>query len=1019
MTLLESLIRRPVVATALNLVLIFLGWFGYRNLPIRQYPNITQPVVTVTTEYVGADPELVEREITAPIEDQLAGIEGMRYYSSTSVLGQSTITITFNLDANLERGFTDITSCVQAASVYFPKDAKPAVIQRVPGSQPIMYLSMTSDTWDVARMTEYYQLALRTQLESIPGVQQITVYGIKYGMRLWLDPEKLAARQLTPLDVINAVNAQNVDLPGGQLQNFSRQYNLRSQTLLNTPEDFNEMIIAYRSGYPIRLKEVGEATLGGEYEPPQFAFWTNGKPTCGLGISIFDNADALEVSRQIRAMLAPLKAQLPAALDLYVNYDRTQFIEDSIEEVLRTIGEAVLLVVIVVSLFLRSARATAIPIITIPLSLAGAIGFLYIMHFSINLMTLLAMVLAIGLVVDDGIVVLENTYRHIEEGKPPLESALISIREIVFPVISTTLTLAIVYVPVGFMAGQTGRLFREFAFTLAGTVLISGFIALTLSPMMCSRLLRSRTSAPQREPLLQRAYESVLRFALAYLRPVLVMLAFAAGTGAYLIYRQMPSELMPTEDQSLVWIYFRAPDGSNYDYLVRHSAIVQKVLDEHIPEKTLSLVVIGYPTASECIGCVILPPAEKRKRTQQEIVTSLQPYCTAIPGINAIAINPPPPSIGGTSNQYVNFVLTTIGKYDQLDRALNMLLDAPQTPREIAHEVTDLNLHVMNFNLNINREIASSAGVTANDIALNLAASLAPFRTTTIKKSGKTYDVYIQMPLDARKDPAVLQKLYVRNAVDGGMVPMSSLATLQPAIGPITLDHYQGRRSVTINADVAASSSLGQALNYLDKFAKQKLPGIIPAFTGYSDTYLDSAGQFPFLFGSALIAIYLVLAMMFNSFIDPLIVLLTVPLSMLGALALLHAAGGTLNIYSNIGLVTLVGLISKHGILIVDFANEKRREGKPVREAIIESAKLRLRPILMTTAAMVLGAVPLAFAKGAGCESRHPLGFVIIGGLVFGTILTLFVIPTVYSYLANLERVTTGQTVQPAEGIAT
>ncbi|QQE12894.1 efflux RND transporter permease subunit [Planctomycetota bacterium] len=1004
MNVLILLIKRPVVAIVVNLLLIALGYFAYLNLPVRQYPNIILPIINISTSYVGADPTLIEQQITIPIEQQINGIEGLRYFTSSSVQNASVLTLTFNLDANLEYATSEVRSAVEAASVYFPLDAKQPVITRQSSSRAIMYLAISSNEWDITQLTEYFWLAIRPRYELITGIQELSSFGMQYGMRLWIDPQKLASYNLTPQDVIEAVQAQNIQLPGGTIENEFKQYTIVSQLRLNTADEFNDMILAYRDGYPIRFKDIGEAKLGGEFEPPSSAFWSDNVRTLGIAVNIFANANAIQVSRDIRELMAETNERLPADLEFTVSNDRSLFIVESINEVITTIFEAVFLVLLVVSLFLWSGRATIIPIVTIPLSLFGAMGVMYMMDFSINVLTLLALVLAIGLVVDDAIVVLENTYRHIEEGTHPVEASIISIREIAFPVIATTLVLAIVYIPIGFIPGQSGQLFKEFAFTLAGTVLISGYIAMTLSPMMCSRLLKPPKKKKEHTSKMLDWYAAFLRLTLKQFRPFVVLLAIAIGSGAYVIYKWMPTEFLPVEDQNLVFVFVKGPDGANFNFIQKYILHIESLVAKNVPESIRTLGIAGTGSTSEGLIIAVLKPKDQRERSQQEIVKSLFPIITTIPAVKAVPINPPPPSIGSSSNQLINFVMTTIDDYDTLNDAQQQLFTDPITRNFIQNDQTDLNLNVMNFRAMMNREEAYSAQIDARDVSLNLAASLAPFRVTSIIKNGRNYDVFVQMDYNERINPSVMEKLYVRNKQTGTAVPMSSIAWLEPYIGPIQLNHFNGQRSVTINADVAPGKSLGQSLDYLRDYINQNLPGTDYYFTGYSDTFNESRGQFVYIFGAALLIVYLILAAMMNSFVDPFIILLTVPLSMFGALVLLKLTGGTLNLYSNIGLVTLVGLITKHGILIVEFSNNLRTQGYDVMTATIEGAKLRLRPILMTTGAMVLGATPLAFAGGAGSETRHPLGWVIIGGLTFGTLLTLIVIPTAYSYLASFEK---------------
>jgi multidrug efflux pump len=1009
MSAIIALIHRPVVSSVINLLIIVLGIFAIGELGVQQYPNVQQPQVAISVSYPGADPSLIETEITTPIEEQISGIAGIKYFSSISVAGASTITITFEMGVDTSVAATQIQNRVSRAQNNFPADAMQPIVSNQ-AAQPELYLALTSNEWSVEQLNEYYHLAMMTQLQLIPGIEEVQVWGDGFAMRVWIDPDELAARSLTPLDVVNATNAQNIAMPGGTFVAGTEQYVNTSDMRLYTDSDWNDLIISYQDDGVIRLGDVATTEWGSASVPPTAMTYFNNQSVLAMAFQLFPDANAIEVVDQINAMVPNLVATMPADLDLQTIYDRTTFVRDSIEEVFKTIGEAILLVILVVSVFLRSFRSILIPAVTVPLSLCGAFVLIYMLGFSLNVLTLLALVLAIGLVVDDGIVVLENTFRHIEMGKPPLQAAIDGAREISFPVVSTTVTLALVYVPIGFLSGQIGELFRQFAYTLGGTVLISGFIALTLSPMMCAKMLRlskkdrSRIDAGQKPPVpwYTRIYLSTLGTCLRHLRPVVVAIAIASGFVTYFLYISLPQELLPTEDQDIVMVVYQCPEESSYQ-ATRDVGLAIMTILETVPEGEDLFLAIGVPQTYQGMCFLTLPGQTQRDRTQQEIVKSLMVPMLSIPGGLAIPVNMPPPAIGGSSNQQVNLVLTTINEYSDLEEAVGILMALPGASKETAAEQVDLNLTVPGLKNVIDRDMAAAVGIDATTAAQTLAASLAPYRTSQTVRNGQSYWTYVQTPLSDRQDPSLLDRLFVRNSTTGNLVPMSNFVSIERTIGPVQLNHYNGQRSATINANIAGGSDLGSALDYLESAVNEKTTGVLPQFTGYSQTFQESRGQMTMTFAAGLLVIYLVLSALFNSFLDPLIILLTVPLSLFGAVLALTIAGDTINMYSNIGLITLAGLICKQGILLVDVANEGRDQGMPPLEAALHAGELRVRPILMTTAAMVLGAVPLALATGSGHESRQPLGWVIIGGLLFGTFLSLYVIPVVYSYLAGLE----------------
>ena len=1033
MAVLEMLIRRPIVAFVCNMLLIVFGVAAYVNLPIAEYPAISLPEITINTTYQGADAALMEAEITTPIEQVLSGVEGIIYYTSTSTQGTSLITVTLEMGADVGIAATLLQNRVSQASSNFPSEALPPVVM-TGAAVPQIYLTLASKTATLQELTAVYDIGLMNTLQNLDGVMQINNFGNPYGMRLWIDPAKLAAHDLTPLDVSNAIKEQSVAMAAGDFLNDYRQYDLVTDFRINTPDDYSDMIIAFRDGFPIRLSDVGKAELGGNSEPPSTLFIQNGRTSLGLAVETYADANAIDVSNAIRAILPELNQSLPGDMELVIVYDRTDFVRSSIKEVMKSIIEAIVLVIFVVSLFLLSWRAVLVPIVTIPLSLFGAMGLLMLLGFSLNTMTLLALVLAIGLVVDDGIVVLENIFRYMEMGKRPMRAAIDGLRDILFPLIATTTTLALVFAPVGLVPGQTGALFEQFAFTLAGTVLISGFIAMTLSPVMCRLLLRPPKAVRERlergeeiqssegEDWISRSYSAILTFILRRLRPVVILVAIGVAVSAWLVGKTLQSELLPTEDQSVVFCFYEAPQSASFADMRRNVDQIHEVL-KTVPEGLDVIAMIGMPSPNQYEGLAILTlvPEDKRSRSQQEIVKSLQKPIGEIPGVMAFPLNIPPSVFGGVSNQEINYVWKTMGGYETLWEAWEQFRSDPETAKYIAQPQVDLDLTNPQYKVTIDRDLAMASGVSVSDAASTLAATLAPERVNQFVKAGMAYWVYLGIHPENLADERILEEIYVRGSEDK-LVPLDSLVTLEPVLGPLYANHYIGQKSLTLNANPAPGSALGESLKYLEDWTDQNTAGIVPTTTGYSWTYEQGQGKLGLTFLMGILVVYLVLSAMFNSFVDPLIVLLCVPLSMLGALLCLKFSGETLNLYSNIGILTLIGLISKHGILIVEVANRGRREGLSVMDATIQAGKLRVRPILMTTGAMVLGAVPLIIEGGAGHETRQPIGWVIVGGMLFGTLMSLFVVPTVYSYLSSLQkkrflpRDEDGQIIVSAEG---
>jgi multidrug efflux pump len=994
-----------VFATVMSLVLVLVGLVSYERLSVREYPAIDPPVITVETTYPGASASIVETQVTQVLEDSLAGIEGIDFITSISRQESSQITVTFQLDRNPDYAAADIRDRVGRVRGHLPEEIEEPIIQkREADAQPILYLAFYSATHSELEITDYADRYVRDQLQTIPGVAEVRLFGEReYSMRIWLDPERLAAYQLTPQDVEAALRRQNVEVPSGRIESQQREFTVLAETDLRTPQQFNDLIIKDANGYLVRLSDVGHAELGALDERRVVRF--NGKPAIALGVVKQATANPLDVSEEVRKVLPRITESLPDGMEVKVAHDKSVFIAESIKNVYRTIGEAILLVVLIIFLFLRSVRATLIPLVTIPVSLIGAFALMYAFGFSINTLTLLALVLAIGLVVDDAIVMLENIYRHVENGMTPVKAALVGSREISFAIVAMTITLAAVYAPIGFMTGITGRLFTEFAWTLAGAVIVSGFVALTLSPMMCSKLLRQQSHHNFFYRIIERflngitaGYRALLRGALAA-RPLVLLVGLAVASSSYFLFTTLKAELAPVEDQGNVITVFRGPEGATIEYTDAYAKKLEEIALA-VPESDRVFVVSGSPTVSQ--GRVILrvKPWDQRERTQQEIGQSIAPDMVAIPGVTAFPSNPP--SLGQHSrSKPINFVIQTSRPYDELEQMVETLMNKARDYPGLVDLDTDLRMNSPQLDIAVDREKAAALGVEVDALGRTLETMLGGRQVTRFKKEGEQYDVVVKIGDIDRQNPDDLRRIYVRGR-DNAVIPLSNLITIKETVAPKELNHFNQLRAATVTAQLAPGYSLSDGLAFLEAAAKETLPGTAQIeYAGESREFRDASASMYITFLLALAFIYLVLAAQFESFTDPFIIMLTVPLSVTGALLALWWTGGTLNIYSQVGLVTLIGLITKHGILIVEFANQLRVRGQPMREAVIESATLRLRPILMTTGAMVLGAVPLALATGAGAESRQDIGWVIVGGLLVGTLFTLFVIPVVYTYLTK------------------
>ena len=997
-------IKRPVFATVLSLVVMLIGIVSYGRLPVREYPKIDEPVVTVDTTYRGASAEIIESQVTKPLEDSLAGIEGVEVITSISRAENSQISVRFKLERPPEAAAADVRDRVSRVRNKLPDAVDEPVIAKVEAdANPVIWLAFSSDQHSALEVTDIANRIVKPRLQTLPGAADVRVFGErKFAMRIWLDKQRMAAYQLTPADVEAALKQQNVEVPAGRIESREREFSVVANTDLKTPAEFGAIIVKTADAYPVRIRDVGRVEVGPAAERSSVRF--KGRSAVGLGVIKQATANPLDLAKALRAQLPNITGELPAGMQAKIAYDSSVFIERSIQSVFKTIAEAILLVLAIIFFFLRNFRATLIPLVTIPVSLVGAFGIMFALGFTINTLTLLALVLAIGLVVDDAIVVLENIFRHIEAGMPRRQAAFQGAQEIGFAVVAMTLTLAAVYAPVAFMTGRTGKLFIEFALTLAGAVLVSGFVALTLSPMMCSLLLRHEEKHGKGFLLVERflnnlnfGYKKVLTVALG--RRWIILAGFVAvAVSCGVLLKALKSELAPVEDRGIILGAFLGPDGATLDYTDKYARQIESIYSE-TKDVERYFVVSGNPTVSQGISFLGLTDWNQRDRRSPEIAKELFPKFAGIPGVLAFPITPP--SLGQSPRERpINFVIVTSASYDDLQQVTSQLLAEVAKNPGLINVDTDLKLNKPELSIEVKRDKAADLGVPVETIGRTLETFLGGRQVTRFKRDGEQYDVIVQVADVDRTKPDDIRDIYVRGR-DGSMISLDNLVLVRETVAPRELNHFGQRRAVSITANLAPGYTMGEALAYMDAAASQVLkPGYAVDYNGQSREFRLASSSLAFTFGLALAFIYLVLAAQFESFRDPLIIMLTVPLSMAGALLALWLTNGTLNVYSQIGLVTLVGLITKHGILIVEFANQLQEKGMTIKEAVVEAAFLRLRPILMTTGAMVLGALPLAMASGAGAESRQQIGWVIVGGLLLGTFFTLFVVPTVYSLLA-------------------
>ncbi len=1015
MSLSSVSIKRPVLAIVMSITITLFGIIGFKFLGVREYPSIDPPIITVRTSYTGANADVIESQITEPLEKAINGIAGIRNISSSSNLGTSNIIVEFNLSSDLEAAANDVRDKVSQALRQLPQDidAPPVVTKSDANADAIVSLTIQSNTRNILEVSDFAENVIAERLQTIPGVSTVQIWGQKrYAMRIWMDPVKLAAHSLTPLDVVNALNRENIELPSGKIVGNSTELTVKTAGKLYTEEDFNNLILKSDETNTIKLSDIGYANLGPEIE--ETSLKESGIPMVGVALVPQPGSNYIEIADEFYKRVDQIKKEIPADYKLNIALDNTRFVKQSVKEVGETLLIAISLVILIIYLFFRDWIIAIRPLIDIPVSLIGAFFIMYLAGFSVNILTLLAIVLATGLVVDDGIVVTENIYKKVEEGMSPMEAAFKGSAEIFFAVISTSLTLAAVFMPVIFMQGFVGRLFREFGVVIAGAVLISAFVSLSLTPMLNAKLLRRNRKHSKfyerTEPFFQwlnNSYENLLsRFMKK--RWLATVIIFTSVFLIYTIGKSLQSELSPLDDRNLLRMAITAPEGASYEYTDNYLDKLTHFIIDSVPEKKVLLTVTapsfaGSGAVNTAFVRLVLTPSNERYRSQQQIADYLTGNVKRFTEARAFVLQEQTISAGGGASRSalpVQFVLQA-PNFDKLRDELPKFMD--EVGKSNVFMGTDVNLkfNKPELDVTINRDKARNLGVSVLDIAQTLQLAFSGQRFSYFYKNGKQYQVIGQFDRENRDEPLDLKSVFVRN--DGGqLIQMDNLVNVNEESSPPQLYHFNRYMSATVSAGLAPGKTIGDGIDEMNHIASKSLDeSFSTSLSGPSRDYAESSSNILFAFALALVLIYLVLAAQFESFIDPFIIMLTVPLAIAGALLSLWLFNKTLNIFSQIGIIMLVGLVTKNGILIVEFANQQREKGLQKMDAVKAAAVARFRPIIMTSLATMLGALPIALALGAGAKSRVSMGIVVIGGLLFSLVLTLFVIPAMYTYFSR------------------
>ncbi len=1010
MSLSSLSIRRPVLATVFSIVIVLFGIIGFNYLPVREYPAVDPPIVTVSTSYVGANAEVIESQITEPLEDQINGIAGIKNLTSVSREGRSTVTVEFDLDVDLETATNDVRSRVSRAVGNIPPDADPPIVSKADAdARPILFFNIKSDSRNLLQLSQIAEDYFKERVQTIPGVSNVQIWGDKtYSMRLWLDPMKLAAYDLTPIDVRNALTSENVELPSGRIEGNLTELTVRTMGRITDVEEFNDLIIQKTANSTIRLQDLGYAELGPQNE--RTILKRDGIPMVGVVLIPQPGANQIDIADEFYRRAENIEKDLPADIETAIGFDTTTYVRASIDEVQQTIFIAFFLVIAVIFLFLRDWRTTLIPVIVIPIALIGSFFVMYLAGFSINVLTLLAIVLAIGLVVDDAIVVLENIYAKIEAGQQPIMAGILGSKEIFFAVVATTAALISVFMPILFLGGITGRLFREFGVVIAGAVLISSFVALSLTPMLSTKLLKKREKQNRfyeiTEPFfksLNMAYKNSLQsfMKIRWLAPLTVILS---GGLIYLFMTTLPQETAPLEDRSRVRMFAQAPEGASFEYMDNYMDRLVNLVQDSIPEaqSVISVTSPGFGASSSVnsgFAFAILKDPEDRERSQNQVANDLTEKVKALSGAQTFVSQEQ--TIGNSRGGLpIQFVLQN-QNFERLKSAIPEFLEEVRNDPTFTYQDVNLKFNKPELQVEIDRERAKDLGVSVRDIAQTLQFSLSGQRFDFFIKDGKQYQVIGQVERQNRNEPVDLTSLYVRNS-SGRLIQLDNLVRTSEQSSPPQLFRFNRYASATISAALAPGMTISDGINAMETISQRVLDDTFStSLSGASRDFVESSSSLLFIFLLALLLVYLVLSAQFESFRDPATIMLTVPLALSGALFSLWYFGETLNVFSQIGMIMLIGLVTKNGILIVEFANQRQRQGLSILDAIEDAAASRFRPILMTSISTVLGILPIALALGVGAESRTSMGIAVIGGLIIGSFLTLYVIPAMYSYISG------------------